>query len=55
MLDNYSDIRTQLGGSGASAAVAEAMIMELQNQYLLSPKIIEPIRIIVDPYSIAVR
>ena len=32
MLDNYSDIRTQLGGSGASAAVAEAMIRELQNQ-----------------------
>ena len=32
MLDNYSDIRTQLGGSGASAAVAEAMIRELKNQ-----------------------
>ena len=32
MLDNYTDIRKQLGGSGASAAVAEAMIRELQNQ-----------------------
>ena len=32
MLDNYSDIRNELGGSGASAAVAEAMIRELKNQ-----------------------
>ena len=32
MLDNYTDIRNQLGGSGASAAVAEAMIRELKNQ-----------------------
>jgi lipid-A-disaccharide synthase len=29
MLDNYADIRNELGGSGASAAVAEAMIKEL--------------------------
>ena len=29
MLDNYADIRKELGGSGASAAVAEAMIKEL--------------------------
>ena len=32
MLDNYADIRNRLGGSGASAAVAEAMIQELSNQ-----------------------
>ena len=32
MLDNYSDIRNLLGGSGASADVAEAMIQELKNQ-----------------------
>ena len=32
MLENYSDIRNLLGGSGASAAVAEAMIQELKNQ-----------------------
>ena len=31
MLAGYSDIRQALGGSGASAAVAEAMIEELQN------------------------
>jgi lipid-A-disaccharide synthase len=32
MLDNYTDIRNLLGGSGASADVAEAMIQELKNQ-----------------------
>ena len=32
MLDNYTDIRNLLGGSGASAGVAEAMIQELKNQ-----------------------
>ena len=32
MLDNYTDIRNLLGGSGASADVAEAMIRELKNQ-----------------------
>ena len=32
MLDNYSDIRNLLAGSGASADVAEAMIQELKNQ-----------------------
>ena len=30
MLDNYADIRNELGGSGASAAVAKAMIEELK-------------------------
>lgn len=29
MLDNYGDIRAELGGTGASAAVAKAMIKEL--------------------------
>lgn len=32
MLDNYTEIRNLLGGSGASADVAEAMIQELKNQ-----------------------
>ena len=32
MLCNYADIRNRLGGSGASAAVAQAMIQELKNQ-----------------------
>ena len=32
MLDNYTDIRNLLGGSGASADVAEAMIRDLKNQ-----------------------
>lgn len=30
MLDNYADIRNELGGSGASSAVAKAMIDELK-------------------------
>ena len=30
MLDNYADIRNELGGSGASSAVAKAMIEELK-------------------------
>ena len=30
MLDNYADIRNELGMSGASAAVARAMIDELK-------------------------
>ena len=29
MLDNYGDIRAELGGAGASSAVAKAMIEEL--------------------------
>jgi hypothetical protein len=31
MLQNYAEIRETLGGSGASAAVAKAMIEELQH------------------------
>jgi lipid-A-disaccharide synthase len=31
MLSDYADIRNALGGSGASAAVAKAMIEELDN------------------------
>jgi hypothetical protein len=30
MLDDYADIRSALGGTGASSAVAKAMIAELK-------------------------
>jgi hypothetical protein len=32
MLDEYAEIREALGGSGASAAVAKAMLEELQTK-----------------------
>ena len=37
MLDDYAEIRRRLGGSGASEAVARAMIQELKKESVCTP------------------